>query len=155
MSKFGKKEKKEVPTAASASLSDIVFMLLFFFMITVTMRESTALVRQSMPFASESQKLEKKSMVSFIYIGSPIDTKLGSEPRIQLNDQFATVASIPEYIASEREARNEVDRKQLTTSLKVDKNVKMGIVVDVKQELRMCGALKISYSAVKKKDIEQ
>jgi len=150
MSKFGTKEKREVPAAASASLSDIVFMILFFFMVTVTMRESTALVRQSMPFASESQKLEKKSMVSFIYIGSPIDTKLGTEPRIQLNDQFAMVSTIPEFIASEREARNEVDRKQLTTSLKVDKNVKMGIVVDVKQELRLCNALKISYSAVKK-----
>ena len=153
MSKFiSKNSKREIPGTASASLSDIVFMLLFFFMITVTMRESTALVRQSMPFASESQKLDKKSLVSYIYIGAPIDTKLGTEPRIQLNDQFATIASISEFIASEREARDEVDRKQLTTSLKVDKHVKMGIVVDVKQELRQCNALKISYSSSKKKD---
>ena len=152
MSKFISKDKKEVPALSTSSLPDIVFMILFFFMVTVTMRESTVLVRQSMPTASEAQKLEKKSLVSFIYIGSPLDTRLGTEPRIQLNDQFATVGSIPEFIASEREARDEVDRKQLTTSLKVDKNVKMGIVVDVKQELRQCNALKISYSSIKKKE---
>jgi biopolymer transport protein ExbD len=127
-------------------------MLLFFFMITVTMRESTALVKQSMPNASEAQKLEKKSLVSFIYIGPPIDTKLGTEPRIQLNDRFAMVSDIPEFIATEREARDEVDRKQLTTSLKVDKYVKMGVVVDVKQELRQCNALKISYVSLRKQD---
>jgi biopolymer transport protein ExbD len=153
MSKFISKEKKEVPTLSTASLPDIVFMLLFFFMITVSMRQSTALVKQGMPSASEAQKLEKKSLVSYIYIGAPIDTKLGTEPRIQLNDQFAMVSSIPEFIASEREARDEVDRKQLTTSLKVDKHVKMGIVVDVKQELRQCNALKISYSSIKKKEV--
>ena len=153
MSKFISKDKKEVPALSTSSLPDIVFMILFFFMVTVTMRESTVLVRQSMPTASEAQKLEKKSLVSFIYIGAPLDTKLGTEPRIQLNDQMvASVVSIPEFIASEREARDEVDRKQLTTSLKVDKNVKMGIVVDVKQELRQCNALKISYSSIKKKD---
>jgi len=153
MSKFISKDKKEVPALSTSSLPDIVFMILFFFMVTVTMRESTVLVKQSMPTASEAQKLEKKSLVSFIYIGTPIDAKLGTEPRIQLNDQFATVSSIAEFIASEREARDEVDRKQLTTSLKVDKHVKMGIVVDVKQELRQCNALKISYSSIKgKKD---
>jgi len=152
MAKFLGKKKKEVPSISNASLSDIVFMLLFFFMVTVSMRSGAVLVKQSMPTASEAQKLEKKSLVSFIYIGPPIDTKLGAEPRIQLNDQFASVASIPEFIASEREARDEVDRKQLTTALKVDKHVKMGIVVDVKQELRMCNALKISYVSQKKQD---
>ena len=153
MSKFISKDKKEVPALSTSSLPDIVFMILFFFMVTVTMRQSTVLVKQDMPTASEAQKLEKKSLVSFIYIGAPKDDKLGTESRIQVNDQFTTVASIPEFIASEREARDEVDRKQLTTSLKVDKNVKMGIVVDVKQELRQCNALKISYSSIKKKEV--
>jgi biopolymer transport protein ExbD len=153
MSKFISKEKKEVPILSTASLPDIVFMLLFFFMITVSMRQSSVLVKQSMPTVSEAQKLEKKSLVSYIYIGAPVDTKLGTEPRIQLNDQFAAVSSIPEFIAAEREARDEIDRKQLTTSLKIDKHVKMGIVVDVKQELRQCNALKISYSSLKKKEV--
>jgi biopolymer transport protein ExbD len=127
-------------------------MLLFFFMVTESMRSGAVLVKQSMPMAGESQKLEKKSLVSFSYIGTPLDTKLGTEPRIQLNDQFAFVSAIPEFIASEREARDEIDRKQLTTALKVDKHVKMGVVVDVKQELRMCNALKISYVALKKNE---
>jgi len=154
MSKFTGKKKKEVPSISNASLSDIVFMLLFFFMVTVSMSSGTIFVKQSMPMASEAQKLEKKSLVSFIYIGAPTDVKLGTEPRIQLNDQFAIVSSIPEFITSEREARDEIDRKQLTTALKVDKHVKMGIVVDVKQELRMCNALKISYVALKKNEVK-
>ncbi|MDR0365014.1 MAG: biopolymer transporter ExbD [Bacteroidales bacterium] len=152
MSKFVSKEQKEVPGLSTSSLPDIVFMMLFFFMMVVSMRESNILVQQSMPQASEAQKLEKKSLVSFIYIGAPLDKKLGTEARIQLNDQFATPASIAEFIASEREARDEVDRKLLTTALKVDKDVKMGVVVDVKQELRKSSAFKISYAAAERKD---
>ena len=57
---------------------------------------------------------------------------------------------IPEFIAKERESRDEADRKFLTTSLKVDGSTKMGIVTDVKQELRKSGAFKINYSTRKK-----
>lgn len=151
MSKFVSKEQKEVPGLSTSSLPDIVFMMLFFFMMVVSMRESNILVKQELPRASEAQKLEKKSLVSFIYIGAPNDPRLGTESRIQLNDQFATPASIAEFVASEREARDEVDRKLLTTALKVDKRVKMGIVVDVKQELRKSSAFKISYAAAEDK----
>jgi hypothetical protein len=63
-----------------------------------------------------------------------------------LNDAFGTVEAIPEFIAKEREARDEADRKFLTTSLKVDKDTKMGIVTDIKQKLRRVGAFKINYS---------
>ena len=93
------------------------------------------------------QKLERKNLVSYIYIGVPIKSKLyGTEPVIQLNDQFATSENIAEFIANERAVRNEADRQFLTTSMKVDKKVKMGIVTDVKQELRKVGAYKINYS---------
>ena len=118
-------------------------------MVTTTMREATLLVKIRPPEATEVQKLEKKSLVSFIYIGPPIKSQYGTESRIQLNDQFANVKDIQEFIQMEREARDEVERKLLTTSLKVDKNTKMGIVTDVKQELRKIGAFKINYSTRK------
>lgn len=88
MSKFVSKEQKEVPGLSTSSLPDIVFMMLFFFMMVVSMRESNILVKQELPRASEAQKLEKKSLVSFIYIGAPNDPRLGTESRIQLNDQL-------------------------------------------------------------------
>jgi len=150
MAKFKKKGGKKTPGISTASLPDIIFMLLFFFMVTTTMRESTLLVRIKPPEATEVQKLEKKSLVSFIYIGPPLRKKLGTDSRIQLNDQFAEVKGIREFIQLERESRDEADRKLLTTSLKVDKETRMGIVTDVKQELREVGAFKINYSTAKK-----
>ncbi len=151
MSKFKTKKGKGTPKINTSSLPDIIFMLLFFFMVTTTMREVTVRVQQRMPEATEVQKLDKKSLVSFIYIGEPKNAKIfGTKARIQLNDVFASVDDIPEFVTKEREARDEADRKFITTSLKVDGNTKMGIVTDVKQELRKSGAFKINYSTRKK-----
>ena len=152
MSKFKKDNNKDTPGISTASLPDIVFMLLFFFMVTTVMRETTIMVKQSLPQASEIQKLEKKSLVSYIYIGSPVErmqTTYGTKARIQLNDAFATVDDIPQYITAERAARDEKEVPFMTTSIKVDKDTKMGIVTDVKQELRKANALKINYSTRK------
>jgi len=150
MSRFKTKKNNAGGQISTASLPDIIFMLLFFFMVTTQMREVSFKVKMTMPEASEVQKLEKKSLVSFIYIGPPIQPKLyGTNTRIQLNDQFATVDDIQEFVAREREARAEADRQMITTSLKVDGDTKMGVVTDVKQELRQAGALKINYSSRK------
>ena len=152
MSKFKKDNNKDTPGISTASFPDIVFMLLFFFMVTTVMRETTIMVKQSLPQASEIQKLEKKSLVSYIYIGSPVErmqTTYGTKARIQLNDAFATVDDIPQYITAERAARDEKEVPFMTTSIKVDKDTKMGIVTDVKQELRKANALKINYSTRK------
>lgn len=152
MSRFRKKGGKETPAISTASLPDIIFMLLFFFMVTTVMKETELLVKVQPASAKEVQKLEKKDLVSFIYIGEPMSSKLGTATRIQLNDAFGTVDDIPEYIAREREARDEADRKFLITSLKVDKDTKMGVVTDVKQELRKVGAFKINYSVTEERE---
>lgn len=152
MAKFEKKRKKGSPGISTASLPDIVFMLLFFFMVSTVLREVELRVNVRLPEASEVKKLEKKSLVSYIYIGKPITAyqeQYGTEPRIQLNDAFAHLNDIDEYITSEREERDENERPFMTVSLKVDENTKMGIVVDVKQELRKSQALKINYSTRK------
>jgi biopolymer transport protein ExbD len=153
MSKFRKDSKKDTPGISTASLPDIVFMLLFFFMVTTVMRETTIMVQQSLPQATEIQKLEKKSLVSYIYIGSPVErmqATYGTKARIQLNDAFATIDDIPQYISTERTARDEKEVPFMTTSIKADQNTKMGIITDVKQELRKSNALKINYSTRKK-----
>lgn len=152
MGKFRDGGKKEVPAISTSSLPDVVYMLLFFFMVSTTMKEVDLKIGVNVPMASEIKKLEKKSLVSYIYIGKPKDkfTKAyGTEPRIQLNDQFADVKDIPDYISAERQQRDEKEIPLMTTSLKVDENTKMGIVTDVKQELRKVSALKINYSTKK------
>ena len=152
MAKFVRKGKGGLPAINTASLPDVIFMLLFFFMVTTQMRETDSKVMIRMPEASEVAKLERKDLASYISIGTPIPSLQGlwgTDAQIQLNDSFKSIEDIRDFIAAEREARSEVDRPFMTTSLKVDENVRMGVVTDVKQELRRCSALKIMYSARK------
>jgi biopolymer transport protein ExbD len=151
MSKFRKKGSKGQPAISTASLPDIVFMLLFFFMVTTVMREQDLKVKVSPPAASEIQKLEKKALVDYINIGPPVDPRLGTLPRIQLDDAFADLADIGPWIEANRNKRKEVERPLLTTSFKVDRDTKMGVVTEVKQELREAMALKINYSTSERK----
>lgn len=147
-----KKGNKAQPAVSTASLPDIVFMLLFFFMVSTSMREVTMKVDTEVPVASEIQKLEKKSLVSYIYVGPPMDNlraQFGDATRIQLNDAFASLQNISEFTAAERDKLSEKDRPEMTVSLKVDKATLMGTVTDIKQELRRANALSISYSAKK------
>ena len=152
MSRFKQKEKRTVPQPPSGSLSDIVFMLLFFFMVTTTMRETESKVQLRLPEASEIAKLERKDLTSYINIGTPtrnLQSQFGTDSRIQLNDSFKTLDEIRDFIAAERDAMSEADRSFMTVALKVEENTRMGIVTDVKQELRKCSALKIMYTARK------
>lgn len=152
MSKFRKNGGKELPPISTASLPDIVFMILFFFMVSTTMREQELKVKVSLPQATELTKLEKKSLVCYLYVGPPqrqFIAKMGSAERIQLNDKFATKADIPAFIQAERDARDEAERPFMVYSLKVDENTPMLIVGDVKQELRKMAALNMNYSARK------
>ena len=147
MARFKKKNDKGTPGLNMGSMSDIIFMLLFFFMVITTMRESTLIVKITVPQATEVQKLEKKSLVSYINVGVPQDTeKFGTEPRIQLNDAIAEVSDIANFVESERASHVEADRPFLSTAIKADKNVKMGTVSDIKQELRKNGAFKLIYT---------
>ena len=152
MSKFKQKGKREVPQPPSGSLSDIVFMLLFFFMVTTTMRETESKVVVNTPEASEAVKLERKDLTSYINIGTPIKSlqaQYGTDSRIQLNDSFKTIDEIRDFIAAERETMSEADRTKMTVAIKADRDSRMGVITDVKQELRRCSALKIMYMAKK------
>lgn len=152
MAKFIKKEKAETPSISTSSLPDIVFIILMFFMVCTSMRQSERKVMVFMPEASEVAKLERKDLSSYIYIGTPTfqyQSQFGTESRIQLNDAFRTIDDIRDFIASERENLSEADRPFMTVSIKADKDTRMGIITDVKQELRRCSALKIMYGARK------
>lgn len=146
MGKFRKNKEKGTPQVTTAALPDIIFMLLFFFMVSTVMRTESLLVKIKAPGATEVQKLEKKSLVSYINIGPPKQENLGTKARIQLNDSFARVSDVREFILAEREKLDEADRQFMTTALKIDQDTKMGIVTDVKQELRQVGAFKINYN---------
>jgi len=149
MSKFKKKKGGDLPAISTASLPDIVFMLLFFFMVATVMRDSTLMVTNTLPAADQVQKLDKKDRIMYIYAGKPssrYQDKYGTQARIQLNDKFATVEEVGAFILAERAAKREELQNVLTTALKVDGETKMGLVSDIKQELRKVNALKINYT---------
>ena len=126
-----------MPEMNTSSLPDLIFTILFFFMIVTTMREVTLKVKFTVPAGTELEKLEKKSAVSFIYVGPPTDqlrATMGSGTRIQLNDRFAEPAEIMDFVAQERATMSDQAAQQI--SLKVDQKTKMGIVTDIKQVLR-------------------
>lgn len=153
MSKFQKKRGKATPAISTASLPDIIFMLLFFFMVVTVMRDSTLKVTVNTPSATELTKLEKKSLVNYLFIGRPTPEYqeiAGTKPRLQLGDKFATFEEIPLFLEKHRVTVPEQQRGQITSSLKVDRNVTMGIVGDVKTALRKANQLKVNYSAKKK-----
>jgi len=150
MAHFEKKRGKSTPAVSTASLPDIVFMLLFFFMVTTVLRDGERLVQVVVPQATELQKLEQKSLVNHIWVGKPVEkfqALYGTKPRIQLGDKFATEHDIPLFLEQHKIKVPEPQRPRITSSLKVDGEVTMGIVSDVKTILRKSGQLKVNYSA--------
>lgn len=147
MGKFNKNKKRESGAISTASLPDIVFMLLFFFMVATVLRTEEEMVKVVRPEASELYRIEKKHLIRYVNIGPPQDARRGTEPVIQLNDQFAGPERVREWVENERGTIIEAEQSKMWVSLKVDQDTKMGIVTDVKQELRQASALKVLYSA--------
>lgn len=155
MSKFRSKGKREMPELNTSSLPDLIFSVLFFFMIVTSMREVELKVMFKVPSGTEIEKLEKKTLVSYVYIGQPtkkLRPQFGSGVRIQLNDKYAEVEDIHDYVAQERENMPERDKPFMKISMKIDSEAQMGIITDVKQALRRAQALSIVYSATRAKD---
>ncbi len=154
--KFAKK-KKGMPAVNTASLPDIVFMLLFFFMVTTTMREVELKIQNPrLPSASEVKKLEHKSLVSTIYVGKSKDAnKYGKGDKIQLNDKIATADDVPAFIYNERDQVPENQVPFMTTSIKADVESSVGTITDIKLKLRDVNALKLSFSTHKGGEVDE
>jgi len=152
MAKFTKRSKtnNEIPTAA---LPDIIFMLLFFFMVTTVLRETTIMVKQELPKSTQLSKLERKSLISYLYVGQPTNTtSFGTEPKIQVNDVFIEVKDIIRFVNQEKDKLSEVERDQITMAMKVDVEAKMGIISDIQEQLREANARKVLYSSTRRVD---
>ena len=132
--KFEKKRasvKQEIPTA---SMPDIIFMLLLFFMVTTTMREVELLVDYRLPDAEALEKIENKRLVSYIWVGK------GS--KMQIDDSIVKVDDVQPIMYGKRQVI-----KNIIVSLRVDVGADMGLVTDIQQELRKAYCLRLNYSA--------
>jgi biopolymer transport protein ExbD len=137
--------KQEIPTA---SLPDIIFMLLIFFMVTTVLRETTVQVRTTLPQAEALTKIDQKRLVTYIYIGPrKLDDNRIGETGVQIDD------ALIEDISNIRTVmyRKLIEQPKLIVSIKSDQSSEMGILMDVQQELREAGTLRVNYST--KRDI--
>ncbi|WP_297180178.1 biopolymer transporter ExbD [uncultured Porphyromonas sp.] len=152
MGKFSKSGGREMPELNTSSLPDLVFAFLFFIMMVTSIREVTPKVSFSnLPTATELTKLEEKSLVTFIYVGKPnkeYRAMYGSNSAIQLNDQVTqNPTAVYSYIEQAKAKLRDDRRALMQVSLKADKETKMNIISQIKEELRRANALNLSYSA--------
>ena len=140
-----------------AAMPDLIFTVLFFFMIVTHMREVKPMVRYDVPQGTEVEKARKAGMV-YLFIGKPVNERgdvMGDESRIQLNDHYVTLDEIGAAIEKERSQMSEENRQHMVVSIRADRSTEMGLINDVKQELRKAGALNINYSATGKMKNEE
>lgn len=142
-----------MPGLNLAAMPDLIFTVLFFFMIVTHMRDVKPMVRYEVPQGTELEKTVRKSSVVYLFIGKPVDAQgrvVDGETRIQLNNRYVTIDQIAREIDKERARMSEDDRQHLVVSIRADRDTEMGVINDVKQALRKAGALNINYSATKK-----
>ena len=150
MSKFNNKGKAEMPELNTSSLPDLIFSILFFFMIVTSMREEEVKIEFKLPKGTGLSKIERKTAVVNIYVGSPSKqyaSQFGTSTRIQLNDRFASVKDVAPFVANERSDMRQADQAIMKVALKADQDVQMGVMTDVKMELRKARSLSLMYSA--------
>uniref|UniRef100_A0AB33J310 Biopolymer transporter ExbD n=1 Tax=Prevotella sp. GTC17259 TaxID=3236795 RepID=A0AB33J310_9BACT len=148
-----RRHNHSIPGLNTASLPDLIFTVLFFFMIVTHMRKVTVRVKYRVPQGTELTRLTKKSAVSTIYIGRPVSADgltTGQGIRLQLNDKVVSMKKIVDYLSADKDRMSAEDRALMTVSLRADRNTPMRIISDVKQALRQAGISKINYSATEK-----
>ena len=151
-------EDRDVPMLNTSSLPDLIFTVLFFFMIVTHMRDVDLKVRYEVPQGTEIQKLGHKASVVHIYVGKRMNVNdnlnnnvnENGEFFIQLNNEIATLADIKAFLDNERSRMNSEDQGRMTVSIKADRDVPMGLISDIKQTLQQNYALRINYSATER-----
>ena len=142
MQSMFQRKRHQVPSLNVASMPDLIFTVLFFFMIVTHMRSDEVKVKLEVPQGTGVQKLANKASVVNIYIG-----QLKGEWGVQLNGDLISIDDIPARIEEIRGGMSAENADKLTVSLRADRRAPMGIITDVKQALQQSYALRINYSA--------
>lgn len=161
---------REVPMLNTASLPDLIFTVLFFFMIVTHMRTTTSKVKYALPQGTELKRLVKKSAVTYIYIGRAMpettrETSTVASPntssassmdvsayKVQLNNRVGTIDEVASFVANEKKRMNPDDQVKMTVSIKADRSTPMYVINAVKRAVRAGGATRINYSAERESD---
>ena len=149
-----RRRSHDIPELNTASLPDLIFTILFFFMLVTHMRKVAVKVKYQVPQGTELTKLVKKTTITYLYIGKPMSETgqlAGDSLCIQMKDKLVDVAEIKSYLVKERATMAAEDKKQMSVSIRADKETPMGRIIDIKQSLREANVLNVNYAATKKK----
>ena len=149
MQSLYRRRSHSVPSLNLASMPDLIFTVLFFFMIVTHMRSDEVKVRLTVPQGTEVQKVANKSAVVNIYVGQ---SREDGTWMVQLNGDVVNPSEIPARIEAMRSRMSPENAERMTVSLRADRKAPMGIIADVKQALQQSYALKINYSATEIKN---
>ena len=138
-----RRSSHELPGLNLASMPDLIFTVLFFFMIVTHMRDVAKQVRYEVPAGTEVRKMEQKTAVINLYLG---------EGGIQIDNDLVTLQGIVPYINQVRQGLSPENQERLTISLKADKKTPMGLIADVKRELQKAYAVKVNYSGTEERE---
>ncbi|MBR5084789.1 MAG: biopolymer transporter ExbD [Prevotella sp.] len=149
------RKRRRLPDLNTAALPDLIFTVLFFFMIVTHMRNVPVKVTTKVPQGTQLAKLVKNSSTIYVFVGKAvpgIKTSSTDSVVVQVNDKIVAIPEMADYLAAEREKMSPEEQEQLTVSVKIDRDVPMGVVTDVKMALRKAGTLKVHYAASKRKE---
>lgn len=145
-----RRRRREMPMLNTASLPDLIFAVLFFFMIVTSMRSVPLMVKYTAPAGTELSKTNRKSHIIYVYIGEPLtrDEPAETGKVIQVNDKYCDIGSLSDEVERIRHGMSPEDARRMCVSIKADRGTDMGTITDVKMALRRAHAYRISYSAV-------
>lgn len=149
-------QKNDVPKLNTASLPDLIFTVLFFFMIVTQMRHGDVLVRFTQPNGTELTKLSQKSSATYIYVGKDMnndnenDNDNGNGYTIQIDNQIVSPEQVYSYMIKKTENMTEAEKSKVVINLKADKNVPMSIILNIKESLKKANTRLVHYSANEK-----
>ena len=146
-----KRKKKDSPEVSTASLPDIIFMLLFFFMTVTVLRTAAAQVTIELPETASAIKVNHEASEYNIYIGAELDRE---DPKVQINEYLVSMKQFAQILESISKPLMDFEKMKVQIYLRVDRNVKMDIVYDVKLLLRKHGLRKINYIVKKVRSSE-
>ena len=149
------RKSREIPALNTSSLPDLIFTVLFLFMIVTHMRSVAVKVRYQVPQGKELSRQAKKSSTIHIYIGKPLDKQRSENAQttiVQVNDRIVAIDELSKYIANARASFSPEEAKELTASIKADKDTKMKTIGEVKQALREAKVYNVTFTATQSKD---
>ncbi len=143
-----RKKKKQTTEISTASLPDIVFLLLFFFMVSATIQPKDEQVKYKSPSAQAITSIKQKTLVREIVIGQPKNTDYGVEDVVTVDNRIIQPAQLTQWAMEQKESLPEAYRDQMIIVIKADEYVNMGLIIDVQEELKKANARKVVYRAL-------